>query len=343
MANVVLESVADALNFLEQLVADTGEQVNDDFKLTLSGELETFGIRIFGPDYHGELTGELARGIAVFQDEIYRATLNVLNSMGAEQGRLKDSQKELVALKIEVQENCTLIEFNLDKLSDGLVKVLKGMPTRTVVIILLSLAAIAGTAYVASDLGGQYIQSTTEIAKQEQETERLRMHQEHETKRAEAHAANMQRLIDVLETKLPATDPVAHAAAKQFSSATQGGVREIAVRAVNATAVRVGDMEINEQSLQDLRKRSPRTSPDKLDLVESFRVIRFHKAAPSKLLVSGRSLTEVSVDLDESEFSSSKLDALYAAFKDGKTIKLSLALLVSGEKVKSAVVVDIEP
>lgn len=341
--NFVISTVPEALDLLESLWHEDDSAFDSPFSLTLSGELETFDIRIFGPDYHGELTGELARGIAVFQDEIYRATLNVLNSMGAEQGRLNASQKELVALKMEVQENCTLIEFNLDKLSKGLIEVLKGMPPKTVAIIIIAIAAVAGVAYVASDLGGKYIEANQTIATQQEDTKRQETHQQEETKRHEAHARNMDRLITVLDSKLPGADPQAAHATKEFSAATHDGVREIAVRATNATAVRVGNLEIDEQGLQELRKRSPRTSPDKLDIVEPFRIVRFHKGTPSKLLVSGRSLTEVSVDLDETEFQPSKLDSLYAAFKDGKAINLSLTLLVSGEKVKSAVVVDIEP
>lgn len=325
-----LSSIEDVLGFLEHENFHQRFAEAEAVELSLTGELEKLQIRIYGPDYHGELTGELARGIAVFQDEIYRATLNVLNSLGAEQGRLTAPQKELVALKIEVLDNCTLINFDMGELSKGLIGVLKSMPPKYIVAIVLAVAAMGATGWVASDLGGKYIDAQTAQAAQQAET-----------RRHEIHAQNMDRLIGVLEHR--ATEAPELNAAKSFVDATKNGVREIAVRAVNATAVEVGARRLDEDDLKELRKRSPRTSPDKHDITEPHRIIRFAKGAPAKLVIAGRTFGEYPVDLDEYEFTREKIDALYEAFKKGEPINLSITLLVSGEKIKSALVVDIQP
>ena len=65
--NLELSTIEDAVQFLEREIA------SDDVRITVLGELKTLEIRIFGSSYHGELHGEIARGIVAFQDEIYRA------------------------------------------------------------------------------------------------------------------------------------------------------------------------------------------------------------------------------------------------------------------------------
>lgn len=343
MSVYVLDSYEAAFNLLEANALFTESEVVEPFELILDGVFKDLQIRIFGPNYHGELTGELARGIAVFQDELYRATLNILNFMGAEQGRLTAPQKELISLQVEVRENCTLINFDLGKLSKGLVSVLKNMPNRHIAITVLGLALIAGTGWIALDLGAQKIETDKVIATEQEQTKRTELAQSQETERHKLHAGNMDRLISLLANEQRQAGPLAEKAAQELVGATRNGVREISVRAVNATSVEVGQTRLDEDALSDLRKRSPRTSPDKQDLVEPCRIIRFHKGAPSKLLLSCRTYGEFSADIDEYEFPRYKLNALHGAFQDGDAINLAVTLLVSGEKIKSALVLDIQP
>lgn len=322
--DVNIDSFNSALEFLE------GQPLSGDFtSVSLTGDMEKLEIRIYGESYHGEFTGELARGVALFQDELYRATLNILNSLGSEQARLTSAQKELLALKVEVFDNCTLFSFDFGEWSKGLIEVLKNMPPKVaaVVVVVVACAAIGGC--VAVDLGGKYFEvqkSTTSV--------------QEETKRHEVHAKNMDRLIAAYAARVQEDSRVV--AASELVAASQNGVREIAVRAVDARAVDVGAVRLDEEALAELRKRSPRTSPDKKDITESYKIIRFTKGAPATLVLNGRSYGEFSANIDESEFSGEKVDALYAAFRADMQITLSVALLVANGKIKSASVVDID-
>ena len=331
--NVNISTIEEAVNFLERKEFPEGVQV------VLGRELKSLEIRIFGPEYHGELHGELARGIVLFQDEIYRATLETLQELGVDQKRLTTPQKELVELRIEVENNCTLIKVDMGNFANGLKEVLSAMPPDMLVWVLVGAVAIGVAGWAAISLGGKHIARKEAKDQLDQQQAVLAGAQEAETARAQLQAETMQRLVGVLEAH--AAEPQGRTALR-FAAATENGVKDIAARATGARAVQVGDTELNEAALREIRRRAPRTTPEKLDLTEAFKIVQINKgASPHRTVLSGRSLGEFAAEFDEADLSEEKVESFYSAFKAGQLITLSVSVLISGEKIKFATVTDV--
>lgn len=67
---VVLRNVNEAKAFLEDL---RNKPFDGNLSLRFEGDLEYIRMDIAGDDFHCSITGELSRGLAAYQDEIYRA------------------------------------------------------------------------------------------------------------------------------------------------------------------------------------------------------------------------------------------------------------------------------
>lgn len=331
--DVALKTIAEAVHFLEHGSFAEGDQ------LSVGGELSVLEIRIFGPGYHGELHGEIARGIVAFQDEIYRATLQTLQELGVDQKRLSTSQKEAVELRIEVEDNCTLIKFDMGNFAKGLMEVLSTMPPETLAWVVIGAVAVAVSGWAAIKLGGQHIDRKAAKDQLDQQQAVLQAAQQAETERTKLQAENMQRLISVLDAN---AGEQKGQAVMRYAAATENGVRDIAVRATDARAVQVGSAELNEADLREIRRRAPRTTPEKIDLTELFKIVQFNKGlSPYRTVISCRSFGEFAAEFDEAELSTDKVEAFYAAFRSGEQVALSVSVMLSGEKIKFATVTDV--
>jgi hypothetical protein len=331
---LVLSTIEDAVQFLEENDLPVGVRLN------LEGELSTLEIRIFGPAYHGELHGEIARGIVSFQDEIYRATLETLQELGIDQKRLSSHQKELLELRIEVENNCTLIKFDMGNFAKGLTEVLSAMPPEILAWVVVGAVSVGVAGWAAINLGGRHIARKESKDQLDQQQAVLQAAQQAEIERTRLQAETMQRLVAVLESN---AGELKGQAARRYSIATENGVKEIAARATDAVAVQVGNTELDEAALREIRRRAPRTIPEKVDVTESFKIVQFNKAIfPHRIVISGRTLGEIAADFDEAELSKDKVVAFYEAFRSGEQIGLSVSALISGEKVKFATITDVQ-
>jgi hypothetical protein len=331
--NLELSTIEDAVRFLER---DIG---SEEVRVTVLGELKTLEIRIFGSTYHGELHGEIARGIVAFQDEIYKATLETLQELGVDQKRLTSHQKELVELRIEVENNCTLIKFDMGNFAEGLTEVLSNMPPETLAWVLVASVAAGVTGWGVMNLGGKHIARKAAKDQLDQQQAILQSAQQAETERNRLQAETMQRVVAVLENN--SSEPRGKAALR-FALATENGVKDIAARATDAVSVQVGDTELDQAALREIRRRAPRTTPEKLDVTEQFKILQFNKlVSPHKIVLTGRTLGEFIAEFDESELTEEKVANFYDAFKSGQQVTLSVSVMLSGEKIKFATVTDV--
>lgn len=328
-----LSTIEEAIKFLEL------ERSVEGVRISVLGELKTLEIRIFGSAYHGELHGEIARGIVSFQDEIYRATLETLQELGVDQKRLTSSQKELVELRIEVENNCTLIKFDMGNFAEGLTEVLSNMPPETLAWVLVASVVAGVIGLGAINLGGKHIARKTTKDQLDQQEAVLQSAQLAETERTRLQAETMQRLVAVLESN--ANEPKGKSALR-FAVAAENGVKDIAARATDALSVQVGNTELDEAALREIRRRAPRTTPEKLDITEQFKIVQFNKlVSPHRIVLTGRTLGEFVAEFDEAELTEEKVENFYEAFKSGSQVTLSVSVMISGDKIKFATVTDV--
>jgi hypothetical protein len=309
---VIVSTIEEALDFLEK---NTGQE---SVKIQLSGELKTLKIEIEGPLFKGAITGELARGLAEFQDEIYRAARF---SLLGDNGRLTTSQKEAFELSIEVKEGCTLINIDLGKLAEGLTSTLQTMTPGELTLLAVAVATVLAAAWVGKGWLAEHYKANTELSNNQEETKRLTV-----VTTAIEKIVNSDRRIS------------------RFADAGSNGIREIASRATDATSIKVGRAELDEDALLNLKRRAPRSNSEALHEVGLFRVFRLDaKDGPFKMTIAGTVIDgEFDVEFERSDFNQAQIQALTNALTDRTEIELEVKAFRLHEKIRGGILIDIK-
>lgn len=283
----------------------------------LNGELKTLTIEIEGPNFHGTLTGELARGLAEFQDEIYRAARFVLLE---DKGRLNASQKEAFELEIEVEKGCTLINIDLGKIADAVSGALQNMTPGEITGLGVAIAAVLGASWLAKSWVAEHYKASTESKGQEEETKRL---------------------IAVTQMAQSLADP----RVQRFAEAGATGVREVTARATGAVSVKVGRVEFDQDDIAALKKRSPRSTAEKISETGMFNVFNIEALDSTlKATINGSCVrSEFDAVVYKEDFSEDQLIALSAALSLGIPIELEIQAAQVGERIRGGVILAINP
>ncbi len=310
--------MTDTISTLEEAIDFLNKNSDKEkIKVNLSGELKTLSIEIEGPLFKGKLTGELARGLSEFQDEIYRAARY---SLLGDIGRLTNAQKEVFELSIEVKEGCTLVNIDLGKLAEGLSNTFQNMTPGEFTIFAVAVVAVLSGAWVGSHWLAEHYKAKKELAGDAEETKRL-----------EIFSSAIEKIVNE-NPKL-----------KRFSEAGANGIREIATHATGATSITVGRVELDEEALSNLRRRAPRTSSESLHEVGLFRVFSIDgKDGPFKMTIAGTVIDgEFDVEFEKSDFSQEQIQALTNALTDRTLVKLEVKALKLRDKIRGGVLIDI--
>jgi len=318
-----LSTIEEALDFIEATGAH-GETA-----IRFDGELQTLSIEIEGPGYHGEITGEIARGLAVFQEEMYRAARFAVTGEAGRGTRLTNPDKEALELRIEVKKGCTLINIDLGKWSEGFLKVLGDMPPEAQVALVVSAIVVVAAAWVGKHFVLEHFKAKT--AKQGDEAEQARI-----DAALNANVAVVDRMARLIESD----DRVA-----RFAEASATGITEVATRAKDATHIKAGRLDLDEGDIAALKQRKPRSSAESVTETGHFRIIHVNgKSSPFKFTLSGQSLPgEFAIDFDESDFTEAECARVWAAIRAQTEIELTIRAVLLDGKIKGPVLTAIEP
>jgi hypothetical protein len=318
-----LSTIEEALRFLER----TAQSDDSPLKLQFDGELKTLSIEIEGPGFHGELTGEVARGLVEFQDEIYRSLRFALSGTDGKDIRLTAQQKELVELQIDVKPGCTLINFDLGKLSDGIIATLNTMNPNELQTLVVSVVALLAFGWVGKTWVIEHFKSKTTTSEDQAETDRLKVAIDGNVQIAEKFAAIAQGDKRV----------------ERFAEAGALGMREIAVRATGASSVKMGRLDLDEDELANMRRRAPRTTGEQISETDKFRILAIDgTSSPFKLTISGAAIPgEFTIEFDETEFDAKQSEAVWTAFRTRECIELTVKAVQIRGKIKGAVLIEI--
>lgn len=323
-----LTTIEEALAYVESFTRDGRSKGKQPPNVIFDGELRTLRIELEGPLFHGALTGEVARGLAELQDEIYRATAFALTGTGdGRQGRLSNVQREAVELSIEVDEGCTLISVDLGKLSEGLVKTLAAMdPTHLTILVAASVALLAA-GWVGRKWVAEHYKARSGESAGDQETARLKVV-------AQSNVDIADRIASIIQSNPKVA---------RFAAASESGLTEIATRATSATSMTAGRVELDQDDLATLRRRAPRSTSESINEVGNFRILSADgKTNPFKLTISGDVIAgEFAAEFDESEFSMDQADAVWTAFRNRTTVILEVKAVQLREKIKGAVITGV--
>ena len=301
---------------IEEAIALLSEtRLDDKINVQLDGELKTLTIEIEGPMFHGALTGELSRGLAEFQDEIYRAARFVLLD---DKGRLSASQKAAFELEIEVDKGCTLINIDLGKIADAVSGALQTMTSGELIGLGVAIAAVLGAAWLAKSWVSEHYKASTERTGQTEETKRL---------------------VAVTQMAQVLADP----RVQRFAEAGANGAREVAARATGAVSVKVGRVEFDQDDLAALNKRSPRSTAEKINETGKFRIFNLEAVDQTlKATINGSCVSgEFDAVVYKEDFSEAQLVALSVALSLGTEIELEIQAARVGERIRGGVILAI--
>lgn len=312
---VVLSTVEQAFEHLCILRADPD---NADAEVKFSGELAKIRLYFEGPGFHQSVPGELAIGLASYQEEIFRAARYALYGANTKT-QLTAEQRKAFELVFNVEEGSSEIWALAEKIAEGLSTGIAAMDPVTLAVVVILVVLILTTGVVA-----------------------WKMHEAVQPKKlAEAVAdgnakvaAQQVELAKVLtDTKIPAV--------KHFESAQDAGIKEVLRSVPQATNASVNGVSFDADDIRELRRRSPRAKAEHLSVTEVFKVYADTNQTPVRLTLSCASLPgEFAADFPE-DLSPEGESALWEAIKKKGTLMLEVDATLIREKVRSAAVLDV--
>ena len=342
---ITLNTVEEALDFLQSADRSASDEIR------FSGELGTLEIEIEGPLFHGKITGELARGLAELQEELYRAARFSITGKSGRDSRLTNDQKKTLELQIEAREGCTLIKIDAGKFGEGLLKILGDRVTnmtasemQLLVVAILSVIAVGwiGRTYVIEHFKHKALKAERDaaVAIAQAQTQQLSTVTAAATTQNSAALDAQVKIVEQLSSIIASDRRV-----ERFADATAAGLTQVALRATDATSVRAGRVDLDEEELAALRRRAPKKASETLHEVGNFRVLMADANGTSfKLLLGGAAIPgEFTVEYDPTEFEPTEDQLIWQALRDKTEVRLEVKAEQLRDKVKGAVIVSINP
>lgn len=334
--HVTLETAEDALAYLEQL-AGAGDAGNiEDFELGTA--LKELQIIISGPNYNGQLTGEIAKALGQYQDAIYSfAKIVIFDQPNA---RLTVEQKKELELLIDVNEGSLDLKVNFGKLFDALKEPLSKMSPESARTLIISLALIATLGITTYTLGTRALENKDRADQREHVAEVLKT-------TLESNNQTIDTALNFLDAQLSReSEQVARSARSSIAAMSKAqtvGLTEVAKAAPDATELAFGTSVLDQDAIQTMSQRSPRALADRFDAEGEYQVLA--ETLPggiTKVTFHGKDLPgEITVDFSEDEFTKAQSDALWDAIRDRTSVYVKLQATLIRGSVKGGVLVDI--
>ncbi|WP_234383516.1 hypothetical protein [Paracidovorax avenae] len=349
MADINLATIEGALEYLHSTHGSTEDIIR------FGGELKTLEIEIEGPIFHGEITGELARGLAELQEELYRAARFAITGKIGRESRLTNEQKKQLELRIEVQKGCTLIKVDAGEFGDGLLNVLSNtlnnMSSTEIQVLVVAVVLVLAAGWIGKHYTIEHFKYKTKKAEQEAtaKADSVRAEQQAKQITTVTEAATDQVKI-AADAQVRVVEQLAQVIARdrkieRFADATAAGITQVAARATDATSVRVGRVELDEDELANLRRRAPKAASETLHETGDFRILSADGSGNQfKLTLGGSAIPgEFNVEYDRTEFPASEDQMIWDALRDQVEVKLEVKAEQIREKIKGGVIVRINP
>lgn len=342
----VLASTDEALDFLDQLFGE--RQLFDEWDPDLDpvefGEgLATLNIVLKGPDFNGEITGEVARALAVYQDAIYAfAKVVEFGDENVPYTRLSAQARKDFEISIAVFEGSTDIEVNLDAVMKGIGAHIRKMNPKLFVALMISLAVVGAVGVNVYVLGAQKLENDEAASQRAHVQETLANANNSQQQLVETFLGH---LNDQAKHEADHDRVYAKALVLALGQAQTTGMKEMARAAPQATSIDFGSTHLDKDDIAAINSRAPRTVPEKFSATGEFIVVaETNVTKVTKVTFVGKELPgEITVDFVESEFDEAKADAMWNAIRQRSPIKVKIEATIIRDTVKGGVLVDILP
>ena len=314
---ITLNTVEEAIACLVRL--QHGEDVG---KVEFAGELASVRIKIDGEKYHATVPGELARGIWLFQKEVYEAAAFALTGQ-SDIRKLTSEQRSDLELVFKVEEGSSDFWAALgglfERLGDGFKNMDDAHKTRTLILIALIVAGGYGF--------GKGADVFRDIRKEQENTRATEIRETAQTEQMKVFA-----------------DAIAQSkVAQKFDHAMTNGVRDIVRSAPDATEIKAGRTVIDAEDIQELNKRASRVTPtaDVLDM--QFRIFKVdvRDVGIAKYVLAGPGTGEFVATLNEADFTKVELVKILEAAQKREDIRLAVVVTRRHGEIRSGQIVQV--
>jgi hypothetical protein len=325
---IVLTTVEQALEHLAAL--KSGPDTKADTEVRFAGDLASIRFVFDGPGFKHAVPGDLAKALATYQDQIYRAAKTAL--YGAD-GRFQLSQEQHKAFELvfQVNEGSTELIAAIEKIAEALAQGIQGMDpvTLTIVVVLVVLILVGG--YVATKIH-EGVQTTKQKKIEEDGRNEL-----------VAQVVDMGKAMSQTHKEAigEALSHTRFATVKRFEEAQEVGVKEILKSVPQATEVDVNGVPFDSEDIREIRRRGKRSKSEYEEMTVSCKVYADTYQSPTRLTVSSPELpNEVKADWPD-DVDQGKDAMLWDAIKKKERIFLVLGVTIINGTAKSGVILDV--
>lgn len=316
----------DSINSTLQLALDSiSNNTAFDYDLEIDKSL-CVHIKLYGSKFSNSLTGQAARGLWEFQQEIYRAVAYTLYGQASIK-KLTKEDLENYNLVFTINEGSTEVNALLEKFLEFLQEELKGMNPAEKIITLVAIVAIITYGFVTYSLESQRISSTTQISL-EQERNKIEEIKEKE------HTRHLELMAQVkMQTHI----------ATVWEESVREGVKSIAKSLEEEDSMDFGQYHIPKESIKQLKQKAPKSLPDEDTITDIFTLYGFREISKGEILFEIRGASgEYSVLADQDSFTEEELKYLTHTAADIRPLKMTIKLIMIREKVKAAYISNFE-
>ncbi len=324
---ITLSTADEAFAHLSKLLTFPNEADTD---IHFKGELEAIQFVFEGPGFKHSVPGDLAKGLATYQDAIYRAAKFAL--YGSD-GRFQLSAEERKSFELifQVNDGCTELLAPIEKIIEALAKGVEGMDSTTLAIVIVLVVLILVGGHVAYKIH-EGIQNTKQKKIEEDGRNALA-----ETI-AKAGGASLVAQSDII--KVLVSEPK-YSVARQFEAAQDVGVKEVLKSVPQATEVEVNGVPFDSDDIREIKRKAKRAKSEYSEVMLSCNVYADTNYSPTRLTLTSPELpSDVKVDWPD-DVDGGKDAMLWHAVKRRERIILMVGVTVINGKAKSGVILDV--
>ncbi|NYT67945.1 hypothetical protein [Pusillimonas noertemannii] len=348
-SKIRIGNVGEALSLLEKLKQDDFSFSEKDYEsLELFGEIAELAIEISGPNFHGTITGGLARGLWYYQREIYKAVaFAIYNSDNY--GRIPKPELKNYTLVFDVDDGCTeLLAKTLDIGKSLVEKAMDGMTPKEkaalLLSILLGLGGFAAAGWVATAFSEDYFSHKTAVQTEQYKAAQAEAASETEVERIRAEVERDKIQADLVASAI-GSSPIA----SRFNAATAEGVKSIAKYSPEATSLKVGSVELDRAQIEELNQRSSREIPDVFNIVGYYRVTSTTEPTPEGVVRVGLAgngdefTAHMNLKDEDHPIADEQSNAVFLAPKTGEKLYINVRMKKASDGIREAYIESFPP
>ncbi len=317
---LVLKGIESANQIIELALNSLRNETEFNYELVISDDIENIEIKVYGDKFHDSITGQFARGIWEFQQEIYRAIAFTIHGVASIR-KLSKEELDQYNITFYVKDGCTEIKGVVKPILKFLNKNMENLPPTTKAILIGTIFAILTTGFVVWRMNAQ--DTEVEIARTNQKTI------EAVTKE---HTKQLELMKDV-KTFFPTV--------QRWEEAAESGAKAMIKSLDDGDSMDYGETHVSSDQVKTIKQKSPRSQPDEDTISGKFELYGFKDITDNKISIEIRNASgEFTVTMEAEDFSPEEFLYIKHKAADNAMIEMTIKKVTVRDRTKEIYVSD---